>query len=61
MVANKSGYSFTFASPVAQVGYTVNAAPINPNQTGVRYFYTDASGVVRVNGLAAAAVTDSPL
>ena len=61
MIATKSGYDFTFASPVTNVGYTVNAAPHSPNQTGVRYFYTDASGVVRVNGTVAAGVADSPL
>jgi type IV pilus assembly protein PilA len=59
--ASKSGYTFTFASPVANVGYTVNADPTSVNQTGVRHFYTDASGVVRVNLTQAAAVTDSPL
>ena len=61
MTATKSGYTFTFASPVPNVGYTVNAAPTSPNQTGVRYFYTDASGVVRVNGTTGAGVSDSPL
>jgi type IV pilus assembly protein PilA len=61
MVANKSGYTFTFASPVATFGYTISAAPTNPNQTGVRYFYSDASGVVRVNGLTTATAADSPL
>jgi type IV pilus assembly protein PilA len=60
-VSSKSGYTFTYASPVANVGYTVNAAPTSPNQTGVRYFYTDASGVLRVNGAAAATITSTPL
>ncbi len=60
-VSNKSGYTFTYAAPVANVGYTINANPTNPNNTGVNYFYTDASGVVRRNGLAAAAVADSPI
>jgi type IV pilus assembly protein PilA len=59
--ATKSGYDFTYVCPVASVGYTINAAPHNPNQTGVRYFYTDASGVLRVNGLLAATVANSPL
>jgi type IV pilus assembly protein PilA len=59
--ATKSGYTFNFVSPVANVGYTVNANPTSPNQTGVRYFYSDASGVVRVNGTTTAAVSDSPL
>jgi type IV pilus assembly protein PilA len=58
--ATKSGYTFTYA-PSATVGYTINANPTSPNQTGVRYFYSDQSGVVRFNGLLPAAVTDSPL
>ena len=59
--STKSGYDFAYLSPVANVGYSVNAAPHSPNQTGVRYFYTDASGVIRVNGSAAATVANSPL
>ena len=59
--ATKSGYTFTYVAPVTNVGYTVNAAPVNPNNTGVRYFYTDASGVIRANGIAAATVANSPL
>jgi type IV pilus assembly protein PilA len=59
-VATKSGYTFTYA-PSATSGYTVNAAPVVSNQTGVRYFFTDQSGVVRWNATTAAAVTDSPL
>ncbi len=60
-VSSKSGYTFTYAGPVALVGYTVNANPTSPNQTGVNYFYTDASGVVRKNTATQAALTDSPL
>jgi type IV pilus assembly protein PilA len=60
-VATKSGYTFTYAAPVANVGYTINANPTSPNQTGVNYFYTDASGVVRKNSSTGAGVTDSPL
>ena len=59
--ATKSGYDFAYVSPVTNFGYTVKASPHNPNQTGVRYFYTDASGVIRVNGLLAASASDSPL
>jgi type IV pilus assembly protein PilA len=59
--ATKSGYDFTYNGAAANVGYTVSAAPHSPNQTGVRYFYTDASGVIRVNGSAAATVANSPL
>jgi hypothetical protein len=31
------------------------------NQTGVRHFFTDQSGVIRFNAAATATVTDSPL
>jgi type IV pilus assembly protein PilA len=59
--ATKSGYTFLYAAPVTNFGYTVKASPVNPNQTGVRYFYTDASGVIRVNGTTGASASDSPL
>ncbi len=60
-VSTKSGYDFTYVCPVANVGYTIGAAPHNPNNTGVNYFYTDASGVIRKNGLAAATAANSPI
>jgi hypothetical protein len=41
--------------------YTINADPVTVNQTGVRHFFTDDSGVIRFNGSATAAATDSPL
>jgi len=59
--ATKSGYTFTYLSPVTVVGYTINAAPTAANQTGVNNFYTDSSNVVRKNSTTAASVTDSPL
>jgi prepilin-type N-terminal cleavage/methylation domain-containing protein len=55
----KSGYKFNVAG--GNTTYTVNAAPSTPGQTGQRYFYSDASGVIRYNNAAAAASTDSPL
>ncbi len=57
----KSGYSFTFttASPYQQ--YSITASPITPGVTGQRYFYTDQSGVIRVNLTATATSTDNPL
>jgi type IV pilus assembly protein PilA len=57
----KSGYTFTYTEPVANVGYTVTAVPTSLNQTGVREFYTDASGVIRANSGAAATVASTPL
>ena len=59
----KSGYQFTTttsgSAPVPT--YSANAAPITVDQTGKRYFYTDASGVIRYNNTAAATSTDLPL
>lgn len=57
--STKSGYNFTYAQTTG--GYTLNADPVVSNQTGVRHFFTDQSGVVRWNATATAAVTDSPL
>jgi hypothetical protein len=62
----KSGYTFTFvAGSVDGSGnidsYTINAAPTTPGTTGLRYFYTDQSGVIRVNQTAAATSSSSPL
>jgi type IV pilus assembly protein PilA len=57
--STKSGYNFTYAA--AAGGYTLLADPQVSNQTGVRHFFTDQSGVVRWNASAVAAVTDSPL
>jgi hypothetical protein len=34
---------------------------VNPGVTGQRYFYTDQSGVIRVNTSASATSTDNPL
>ncbi|HTQ87384.1 MAG TPA: prepilin-type N-terminal cleavage/methylation domain-containing protein [Candidatus Solibacter sp.] len=61
----KSGYTFTYV-PGALVGglistYAVNASPVTPGQTGVRYFFTDQSFVVRFNVSASATVSDSPI
>jgi type IV pilus assembly protein PilA len=55
----KSGYKFNIGG--GQTTYTVNADPATPGQTGQRYFFSDASGVIRYNNAAAATGTDSPL
>ncbi len=57
--STKSGYTFTYAT--SSGGYNINAAPVSLNQTGVRYFYTDQSGVLRFNVGAAATSGSSPL
>jgi prepilin-type N-terminal cleavage/methylation domain-containing protein len=59
----KSGYSFyitaTGATPVPT--YQSNANPVTVDQTGKRYFFSDASGVIRYNTTATATPTDSSL
>jgi len=57
--ATKSGYTFTYTQ--ASGTYTITAAPVSLNQTGVRYFYTDPSGVIRYNIGAAATSASSPI
>lgn len=59
----KSGYLFyVTASGTAPITtYTSNANPVTPDQTGKRYFYSDASGVIRFNAGSAATSADSPL
>ena len=55
----KSGYLFTY-TPVAG-SYSVTSGPAALNSTGVRYFYTDQSAVIRANAGAAASNTSSPI
>ena len=59
----KSGYKFylTASGSLPIPTYSSNANPVTPQQTGVRYFYSDASGVIRYNTTATATSTDSPL
>lgn len=61
---SKAGYNFTLSTTVSSgtgTTYSVNAAPVTPGSTGVRYFYTDQSGVIRYNTTAGASSGDSPL
>ena len=60
----KSGYSFylTIANSTAPVPtYASNANPVTVDQTGKRYFYSDASGVIRYNTSGTASSGDSSL
>jgi len=61
----KTGYTFTYTAGPPAGGmipvYTLAAAPLVPDQTGQRYFFTDQSGVIRFNTSAAATVSDAPL
>ena len=62
MLANgsKSGYSFgiTGATGTPVSTYQVLAAPLQPNQSGVKYFCSFADAVVRVNPTAAITTCD---
>jgi type IV pilus assembly protein PilA len=56
----KSGYILTYTPPTSS-GYAINNNPATPGSSGVRYFYTDQSLVIRQNSTAAAAATDAPI
>jgi type IV pilus assembly protein PilA len=52
----KSGYTLTVA--VAGGGFTANNNPLTPGSSGVRYFYSDQTLVIRQNSTAAATSGD---
>ena len=53
----KSGYYYTYAQ-VNNATYTNRSEPAAPNSSGVKFFLTDESGVVRFKAGGPAAVTD---
>ena len=67
----KSGYNFDVvpsggtgslgAATAAYPTYYADGAPVVVDQTGKRYFFSDASGVIRYNATAAADSTSAPL
>jgi type IV pilus assembly protein PilA len=61
----KSGYLFTYEPGPSQKGviisYEVHADPLTPGTTGVRHFFTDQSGVIRVRTGGPATVESPPL
>jgi prepilin-type N-terminal cleavage/methylation domain-containing protein len=59
----KSGYSFSWGAGAAGAGlsYTITAVPQNVGVTGQRYFFSDQSGVIRVNLSSVATAGDLPL
>ncbi len=56
----KSGYYFTLAT-AATVGYTLLGTPSNQGSSGVKNFYTDATGVIHYKNGSAAGVGDSAI
>jgi len=57
---NKSGYVYSIQAP-GTANFSITADPIEPGSSGVRHFYTDASGVIRYNANAAAGPGDPAL
>ena len=57
----KGGYTFSYAAATGNVGYTIVATPTVQNQSGVRGFFSDQSGVIRVNNAGTATVSSTPL
>ncbi len=53
-------YTFTYAVP-ANGSYTNNAAPVTLHSTGVRYFFTDQTVVIRANAGAATTAASTPI
>ena len=57
----KAGYTITYTPGASNGSYSITAAPITVGVSGQRYFFTDQSGVIRVNPAAAATSGSSPL
>ena len=62
----KSGYNFVYTAGAQDsqghyYEYTVNANPVSPGMTGITYYYTDQSYVIRSNGTGTASASDSPI
>lgn len=66
VTGTRNGYLFTYAAGALDASgnintYTINADPTSPGQTGVRYFYTDPSGVITYAYGGQAGPADVPL
>jgi type IV pilus assembly protein PilA len=62
----KTGYSFSLSPGTADSGgyidtYAITASPIALGVTGLRYFYTDQSGVIRASTTGTATSASTPL
>jgi len=62
----KSGYAFIYAVTATDgngnpISYSVNANPTTQGTTGRRFFYSDQSAVIRVNGSTVASLSDPAL
>jgi type IV pilus assembly protein PilA len=58
----KSGYAFTFTAGASNQSYSITATPITVASTGQNMYYTDQSGVIRVDTSGAGAgVSSTPI
>jgi prepilin-type N-terminal cleavage/methylation domain-containing protein len=62
----KSGYAFSFSAGSADSAgcidtYAITASPISPGVTGLRYFYTDQTDVIRASPTTVATSSTTPL
>ena len=61
VTGTKSGYVFSYTSSATYQQYSITGSPVNQGVTGQRYFFTDQSGVIRVNLSTTATSGDNPL
>ena len=58
----KSGYTFSFTAGTSNQSYSITATPITVGVTGQNMYYTDQSGVIRVDTSgASASATSTPI
>lgn len=58
----KSGYTFTYTPGTSNQSYSITATPITVGTTGQSMYYTDQSGVIRVNTSGSgASATSTPI
>jgi type IV pilus assembly protein PilA len=64
-VPAKAGYHFFYEAEADSDGhvtkYILSADPVGPGTTGVRHFFTDESGIIRVSAQGGADVNSPPL
>jgi type IV pilus assembly protein PilA len=56
---SKSGYTFTYTAGASAQSYSITATPIIPASSGQNMYYTDQSGVIRVDTSGAGATAAS--
>ncbi|MGB6198141.1 MAG: hypothetical protein WA871_15705, partial [Candidatus Acidiferrales bacterium] len=62
----KSGYSFSWSAATPDAAgnidnYAISASPITAGVTGIRYFFTDQTGVIRASAAGTATSASTPL